>query len=257
MIIISESSLSKRSITKNRLAHLTNYSLNKHSKDFEIPSNEIKDNVGSKWSLSALKQYFKAHQIDFMIIWEQIEDIIVKTIISVELRITSLCQAYVRHENICYELFGFDILIDDTLRPWLMEVNTSPSLSSSSPLDKRVKGHLITCLFNTIGLVPYSRKKFKLKQENERKNKQFFKQKDSEKKTRKTVKELLSIPSKNLINHLSEKDLKVIEYMEEEERRSGGFIRIFPTKTSHLRYSKFMEPRYNNILVSKWIEAKE
>jgi hypothetical protein len=39
----------------------------------------------------------------------------------------------------CFELFGFDVLIDENLHPWLMEVNISPSLSSSSPFDKVVK----------------------------------------------------------------------------------------------------------------------
>eukprot|EP00439_Symbiodinium_sp_Y106_P041227 s6059_g5.t1 len=43
----------------------------------------------------------------------------------------------------CFELFGFDVLLDETLRPWLLEVNTCPSLSSSSPLDKRLKTQLV------------------------------------------------------------------------------------------------------------------
>ena len=43
---------------KNRFVHLTNYSVNKESKKFVQNKDPLEDNVGSKWSLSALKKYF-------------------------------------------------------------------------------------------------------------------------------------------------------------------------------------------------------
>jgi hypothetical protein len=39
----------------------------------------------------------------------------------------------------CFEVFGFDVLLDDDLHPWILEVNFSPSLACDSPLDMRVK----------------------------------------------------------------------------------------------------------------------
>lgn len=42
-------------------------------------------------------------------------------------------------EEHCFEMFGFDVLVDERLKPWLLEVNTSPSLACGSPLDMEVK----------------------------------------------------------------------------------------------------------------------
>jgi hypothetical protein len=53
-----------------------------------------------------------------------------------------------------FRTYGFDILLDATLKPWLMEVNCAPSLSSSNPLDKRIKNELLTDVFHTIGVKP-------------------------------------------------------------------------------------------------------
>ena len=44
----------------------------------------------------------------------------------------------------CFELFGFDIILDDTLKPWLLEVNHTPSFTCDTPLDNEIKKNLIT-----------------------------------------------------------------------------------------------------------------
>jgi len=61
---------------------------------------------------------------------------------------------------VCFELYGFDILLDSKLKPWLLEVNISPSLSSSSPLDKKIKTMLICDTLNLSGCFPYDRRQY-------------------------------------------------------------------------------------------------
>jgi len=52
----------------------------------------------------------------------------------------------------CFELFGFDVLIDESLQPHLLEVNFSPSLNTDSPLDFNIKSRVLVDLFNLVGI---------------------------------------------------------------------------------------------------------
>jgi hypothetical protein len=91
--------------------------------------------------------------VDHDTIFKKIEDIIMKTIIAGENVINNATEMFVPYSNNCFELLGFDILIDDTYEPWLLEVNLSPSLNCDSPLDHKIKSNLISDLFNLAGMI--------------------------------------------------------------------------------------------------------
>ena len=59
----------------------------------------------------------------------------------------------------CFEVFGFDILLDSDLKPWLVEVNLSPSLSPESPLDMTIKQNLLINTWNLCGIKRFDRRK--------------------------------------------------------------------------------------------------
>lgn len=97
--------------------------------------------------------------IDYEDVIVKIKDLIIKSILSVEPIIANNMQRSSKNRHLCFELYGFDVILDSDLRPWLLEVNVLPSLSSSSNLDKKIKTSLLSDVFSTIGVVPYNKKK--------------------------------------------------------------------------------------------------
>ena len=58
----------------------------------------------------------------------------------------------------CFQILGVDIMIDQKLKPWLIEVNHLSSFGTDSPLDKSVKFDLI---WDTFALLNMSMKRRK------------------------------------------------------------------------------------------------
>lgn len=52
-----------------------------------------------------------------------------------------------------FELLGFDILLREDLKPFLIEVNHSPSLNISTPLDIYVKSGVLREIFGLMELI--------------------------------------------------------------------------------------------------------
>ena len=61
----------------------------------------------------------------------------------------------------CFELLGFDIILNSDLRPLLLEVNHAPSFATDSPLDYEIKKKLFVDMFSMLGLT-IERKRAKL-----------------------------------------------------------------------------------------------
>lgn len=54
-------------------------------------------------------------------------------------------------QNTAFEILGADILVDDTLKPWLLEFNMSPSLETSTdPVLLRVKTEVFADMVNLV-----------------------------------------------------------------------------------------------------------
>ena len=91
-------------------------------------------------------------------VFKQIKLLCVKTLMAVEPSITTSMRS-AKYRNQCFEVYGFDVMVDAKLRPWLLEVNVAPSLSSSSPYDKQVKTMLLCDTLHLVGFQPFDRKR--------------------------------------------------------------------------------------------------
>jgi hypothetical protein len=96
--------------------------------------------------------------INYNDVFKNIKTLCVKTLMAVEPEINTQMRV-TKHKGQCFEIYGFDVLIDADIRPWLLEVNVAPSLSSSSPYDKKVKTTLLSDSMHLMGFNIFDRKR--------------------------------------------------------------------------------------------------
>ena len=266
------------SINKNNLNYKANQKNNKEIEDLEEENENDEEDDSSKWSLVEYRNYFKKlgmnNEMDN--IWKQIEEIIIKSLITVA---NDNCKEMsVNKNNSLFELYGYDIFIDESFRAWLIEVNVNPSLHCTSPLDLSIKTDLVTDIFNIVGILPYNHnsgepvynyemmKNRKEKEEKEEKEKEIEIKKEKIKKIK-----LPQLYNSNINNKTNDKNLmnirlnvvqnfdidnlkkkmpeyddnyykKMIDiYLEEKNRaKLTGFTKIFPKKDNIDFYSKIL-----------------
>ena len=118
---------------KNMFSHLTNFSLNKESKDYKPPTEDfLFDDTGSKRLLTNTWKLLEQEGCNVDEIKEKIKDTIRKSIITIEPYLINMYHQRVNkeHQNSkCFQILGMDILIDKKNNAWLMEINSNPSLN--------------------------------------------------------------------------------------------------------------------------------
>ncbi|XP_048002882.1 uncharacterized protein LOC125239285 isoform X2 [Leguminivora glycinivorella] len=247
----------------DRYMHLTNYSINRLSKNY-TPNEDFAACEGHKWTLQSLFQYLKSEKnVDVDALWSSMKDLVIKTVISGEASISSLTKANITSRYNCYELFGIDVLLDEDLKPWLLEVNISPSLHSASPLDTHVKGPLVRSVLNIaqfqvplkvnlemlvrerphkLGGLPYDSRLYTVYLSKEERDKHIIY----------TNMEERDLYLRDILSTLTPDDVRHLIQAEDELTQSDDMERIFPTKNTHHYLNYLSGPRYYNRLFDAW-----
>ncbi|XP_056022281.1 tubulin polyglutamylase ttll6-like isoform X25 [Ostrea edulis] len=204
----------------NVFMHLTNYAINKHSEDF------IRDDeAGSKRRISTINRYLRDKGYDVDKMWADIDDVITKTLISAHSILKhNYRTCFPNHVkgSACFEILGFDVLLDRKLRPQVLEVNHSPSFNTDSELDREIKGALVWDSLNLVNFGACDRRK--CIEEEKRRIKDRLLGRGVKKETR------------------EELEIAQAQYLEVLERYEnnhlGNFRRIYPNP-GYEKYEKF------------------
>lgn len=119
-----------------RYMHLTNCSVNK------MNDRRRSCCLGTKRSFADLSEMLRRQGVNDKILWNKIDDIIAKTMIGAYAPLSrSYRTTFPSHSgsSACFEILGFDIILNESLEPFLLEVNHSPSFNLDEPTDRIVK----------------------------------------------------------------------------------------------------------------------
>ena len=118
--------------------HLTNYSVQKYNRNFS------KMEIGNEISFKTFQEELdkkNANKNFKKDIFPKITKIIAISANSCKNKINIL------NRNNCFEIFGYDFILDQYYEPFLLEVNTNPGLEESSPLIKMLVPRMIDDAF--------------------------------------------------------------------------------------------------------------
>ena len=113
----------------NKFIHITNYSFQKKSSSF------AKYEYGNEISYDSFKQFLEEEGFPPDKFNKVIEDM--KFLIKISFKSVSQ-KIYKTSDVLCFELFGYDFIIDNEFKPWILEINNNPGLGISSPVIKKI-----------------------------------------------------------------------------------------------------------------------
>ena len=112
----------------SKFVHLTNNAIQKEGNDYG------KFESGNQMSFKEFQEYLFIHHGNIRLnsIIALMKNQIIISLMSIKGKLNPNSRIN------CFEIFGYDFIIDSCFKPWLIEVNTNPCLELSSPLLEQI-----------------------------------------------------------------------------------------------------------------------
>jgi tubulin polyglutamylase TTLL1 len=123
---------------ENLLVHLTNVSLQKQGKQYNRSH-------GGKFSIQNLRLFLEGTR------GKAVTDALFNNIVQLIVHsLKSVSNIIMTNDIHSFECYGYDVIVDNNLKPWLIEVNSSPSLETTTDKDSIMKNKLIDNILSVI-----------------------------------------------------------------------------------------------------------
>lgn len=134
----------------NPYSYLTNPDINALNLEAEVPVEFV--------DLDRYRAWLRDQDHDDDALFARVEDMVALTCLSALEPMRERARVIGADTRGCYELMGIDCLVDDQLKPWVLECNLSPSLEvcagadSGGAIEEDIKGALVADMVEMLGL---------------------------------------------------------------------------------------------------------
>ena len=111
--------------SKDKFIHITNHSLQKKCSKF------AQHEYGNEMSYDDFKKVMKEDNIPLENFDKMIEEM--KYLIKISFKAVGN-KLLKTNPVLCFEIFGYDFILDNDFKPWILEINNNPGLGISSPV---------------------------------------------------------------------------------------------------------------------------
>ncbi len=164
-------------------------------------------------------------------------------------------RSLVKHRSCCFDLLGYDILLDKNFKPWIIEINHSPSMAPLTVMENRVKHAMLSDYFRLADVTLQEREP--LREMTAKFASSVKRLNEEDKLPEYSLQDFAQLEQDQKLNvaRLSERDVFTLVNRFMEMERRGGFECAFPCVDMLERYGPYYR-KNRNVLHQLWIKER-